>query len=231
MIRYLSVLERCPLFADISAEQLESLFSCLDASEKSFTKNEFIFLAGQPAVSVGIVLSGSVTVLHEDFWGNRSILMRLGPGNLFAEAFSCAGNELLPVSAIADEKTAVMLINCRRIIKTCSTTCIFHTSLIKNLLGVLAERNILLTRKIEHLTKHSTREKLLSYLSSQAQATGRSRFDIPFNRQELADYLSVDRSAMSSELGKMRDEGLLKFERNHFELFSVHEHSSGDFYM
>ncbi len=228
MIGYLSALKSCPLFADISAEQLESLLNCLDASEKSFGKNKFIFLAGEPAVSVGIVLSGSVTILHEDFWGNRSILMRLGPGDLFAEAFSCAGSEPLPVSAIADEKTTIMLIDCRRIISTCSSSCVFHASLIKNLLVILAQKNIQLTRKIEHLTKHSTREKLLSYLSSQAQAAGKSKFDIPFNRQELADYLSVDRSAMSAELGKMRDEGLLRFERNHFELISGQEQSSGD---
>jgi CRP-like cAMP-binding protein len=225
MVKYLSALKSCPLFSDITEKELDSMLSCLDAIEKTYEKNAFIFLAGQPAQAVGIVLTGSVTIQHEDFWGNRAILMRLGPGEMFAEAFSCAGSKNLPVSAEAAEKTTIMLMDCRRIITTCSSACVFHTLLIRNLLNVLAQKNILLTRKIEHLTKHSTREKLLSYLSAQAQLAGAGRFDIPFNRQELADYLSVDRSAMSSELGKMRDEGLLSFERNHFELYAMPEES------
>lgn len=220
MTEHIHVLKKCPLFRDIDKNDLEPLLKCLSAVLKSFDKNQFIFMVGEPASSVGIVLSGSVTVLHEDFWGNRSILTRLGPGELFAEAFSCSDNDTLPVSVIASEKTQLLMVDCKKIITTCSSACVFHTSLIKNLLKILSKKNVQLTRKIEHLSRATTRDKLLSYLSSQAQHLGKSSFEIPFNRQELADYLSVDRSAMSTELGKMRNEGLLDFKRNHFELYS-----------
>lgn len=220
MKTFIPVLKTCPLFKGIDENDLSALLKCLSSTEKSYDKNEFVFMAGDAASSVGIVLSGSVTVLHEDFWGNRSILTRLEPGELFAEAFSCAESDSLPVSVITDDKSVVLLVDCKRIITTCSSVCNFHTILIKNMLNILAHKNTMLTRKIEHLTKHNTREKLLSYLSSQAQLAGKNSFDIPFNRQELADYLSVDRSAMSTELGKMRDEGLLSFDRNHFVLYS-----------
>lgn len=218
--KYITVLKACPLFAGIDKNDLGSLLICLAAVPKSFDKNQFIYMTGDSAGSVGLVLSGSVTVMHEDFWGNRSILTRLGPGDLFAEAFSCSDNDKLPVSVSAAERSEVLMVDCKKIISTCSSVCVFHTQLIKNLLGVLAKKNTLLTQKIEHLSRSTTREKLLSYLSSQAQLYGKSSFEIPFNRQELADYLSVDRSAMSTELGKMRDEGLLSFNRNHFELYS-----------
>ncbi|NLL40108.1 MAG: Crp/Fnr family transcriptional regulator [Clostridiales bacterium] len=224
MVEHIHVLKNCPLFKDIDNNDLESLLKCLSAVSKSFDKNQFVFMAGEPASSVGIVLAGTVTVIHEDFWGNRSILTRLGPGEIFAEAFSCADNDTLPVSVTASEKTQVLLVDCKKIITTCSSTCIFHTSLIKNLLVIMSKKNAQLTRKIEHLSRTTTREKLLSYLSFQAQQLGKSSFEIPFNRQELADYLSVDRSAMSTELGKMRDEGLLDFKRNHFKLYSHIEH-------
>lgn len=220
MKEHIQVLTTCPLFKGIEKNELEPLLKCLSAVPKTFDKNQFVFMAGEPASSVGIVLSGSVTILQEDFWGNRSILARLGPGEIFAEAFSCADNDILPVSVAASEKTQILLVDCKKIVTTCSSACEFHSNLIKNLLTIMSKKNAQLTRKIEHLSRPTTREKLLSYLSSQAQQHGRSSFDIPFNRQELADYLSVDRSAMSTELGKMRDEGLLDFNRNHFELYS-----------
>lgn len=220
MNEYLPVLKSCPLFNVIKTEDITALLKCLSATTKTYGKNDFIFHAGDDASAVGIVLSGRVTVLHEDFWGNRAILTTLGPGDLFAEAFSCADNDKLSVSVVSAEKSKILMVDCKKIITTCSSACIFHVTLIKNLLGVLAKKNALLTQKIEHLSRPTTREKLLSYLSSQAEQVGNSSFEIPFNRQELADYLSVDRSAMSSELGKMRDEGLLSFNRNHFELYS-----------
>lgn len=208
----------CPLFAGIETDKLHSLLDCLAAVKRVYRKDEFIFMAGDQATSVGIVLSGSVRVLQEDFWGHRGILAHIEPGGLFGEAFSCAEKDALPVSVIASEASEVLLVDYRRIVTTCSSACIFHTLLIMNMLRILAEKNILLTRKIEHLSKRTTRDKLLSFLSAQAVFAKSNAVEIPFNRQELADFLCVDRSALSRELGAMQSEGLINYDKNSFEL-------------
>jgi CRP-like cAMP-binding protein len=217
------VLQNCLLFSDIDKADLSALFTCLSAVQKRFRKNAFVFIAGEKTDSIGIVLSGAVHVLREDYWGNREILTRIEPSGLFGEAFACAGigSTLLgklTVSVIAVEESEILLINCERILTFCPLSCAFHATLIRNLAWVLAEKNVTLTRKLEHVAQRTTREKLLSYLSEQAKRAGGNVFDIPFSRQELADYLSVDRSAMSAELSRMRDENLLHWHRKHFEL-------------
>jgi CRP/FNR family transcriptional regulator, dissimilatory nitrate respiration regulator len=218
MTKYLPVLKRCPLFAGIEDLNIEQILPCLSATVRQAEKNSFIFSADDSITAVGLILSGSVHIISEDFWGRKDILSQLGPGELFAESFSCAHADKLPISVVAVEKTEIMLINCRKIIRTCSTACIFHTQLITNMLQIIANKNINLMQKIEQMSKRTTREKLLAYLSAEAQKAGCNDFEVPFNRQELADYLAVDRSAMSSELSKMRDEGLVDFDRSHFEL-------------
>lgn len=218
MKEYLPVLKKCPLFAGVEEANIENILPCLSSVVKKYDKNQFIFEAEDRVTTVGLILSGSVLVIKEDFWGNRDILSQLGPAELFAEAFSCAQLDRLPVSVVAAEKTDVLLVNYKKIVTTCSTACSFHTLLIQNMMKILAQKSVVLMQKLEQMAKRTTREKLLAYLSAEAQKTGGSKFEIPFNRQELADYLSVDRSAMSSELGKMRDEGILDFEKNHFVL-------------
>jgi CRP-like cAMP-binding protein len=213
-----AILQGCPLFSDIEEADLSRLFSCLSAVQKRFEKNGFVFAADEKADSIGIVLSGAVHVLREGFWGDREILTRIEPGGLFGEAFACANVDRLPVSVMAAEESEILLVNCKRIFMSCPSVCSFHAVLIRNLTRVLAEKNVTLTQKLEHVTRRTTRDKLLSYLSEQAKLAGGKVFDIPFNRQELADYLSVDRSAMSAELSRMRDENLLRWHRNHFEL-------------
>ncbi len=216
--QYLPVLKKCPLFADIEDDDIEKILPCLSAIFRKADKNTFIFSAKDRVRDVGLILSGSVHIINEDFWGRKDILSQLGPGELFAESFSCAQEEKLPVSVLAAEPTDYMLIDCRKILKTCTSACVFHTQLISNLLQVIAHKNIRLMQKVEQVSKRTTREKLLAYLSAVSQKAGSSTFDIPFNRQELADYLSVDRSAMSSELGRMRDEGIVDFNKNRFVL-------------
>ena len=208
----------CPLFAGIETAQLDALLTCLTAVKRSYRKGAFIYRAGETAVSVGIVESGGVRVVQEDFWGHRMILAHILPGGLFAEAFSCAQEPRLPVSVIAAEASTVLLVDYRKIVTTCSSSCLFHAQLVMNMLRILAEKNIQLTRKMEHLSRRSTRDKLLSYLSAQAVQAGSSTLEIPFNRQELADYLCVDRSALSRELGLMQTEGLLDYDKNRFTL-------------
>ncbi|MDL2209508.1 Crp/Fnr family transcriptional regulator [Desulfovibrio sp. OttesenSCG-928-O18] len=209
---------RSPLFAGIEESQLESLLDCLTAVKRQYGKDEFVFVAGGKATSVGIVVSGGVRVLQEDFWGHRAILAHIGPGGLFGEAFSCAEKDALPVSVIASEQSTILLIDYRKIVTSCSSACVFHARLVMNMMRILAEKNILLTRKIEHLSKRTTREKLLSFLSAQAVFAKSTTIEIPFNRQELADYLCVDRSALSRELGAMQSEGLINYDKNSFEL-------------
>ncbi|MCL2488699.1 MAG: Crp/Fnr family transcriptional regulator [Oscillospiraceae bacterium] len=218
MKKYFEVLTACPLFADIAEADIQALLRCLSAAQKRYDKNSFIWGEGDTAESIGIVLAGAVHVLREDFWGRRHILTRVEAGGLFGEAFAYAGAEKLPVSVMAAEETVIVFVNGRRIVTSCSSACTFHAGLIKNLTLILARRNMMLTQKLEHITQPTTREKLLSYLSAQARIAGSSAFDIPFNREELADYLSVERSAMSAELSKMRRAGLMRYRKNHFEL-------------
>jgi CRP-like cAMP-binding protein len=168
---------------------------------------------------VGIILTGNVHIIQEDYWGNRSILTHIAPPDLFGEAFACAEMEKTPVSALAVEKTDVLFIDYQKIITICPSACVFHGQLIENMLRILAEKNILLTQKMEILSKRTTKEKLLAYLSFQAIAAKSSSFYIPFQRQALADYLGVDRSAMSSALGALKKEGKIDFEKNWFRLF------------
>ncbi len=212
----LSTLKKSPLFNQIAEIELETMLTCLSVQEKTFPKNTFIFTTEDKVSTVGIVLTGSVHIIKEDFWGNRTIIAKIEAGDIFAETFSCAQVKRLPISVMAAEKSEIMFIDYKKIISTCSSACIFHTRLIQNMLTIIANKNIMLTQKIEYMSKRTTREKLLSYLSAQAQMANSNSFAIPFNRQELADYLSVDRSAMSNELCKLRDEGILLFERNHF---------------
>lgn len=212
------IILNCPLFNGVAKERLPAVLECLGAQKRVFLKNKDILSEEQSAQKIGIVLSGSVDIVKIDFWGNRSILSRIGPGGLFGEAFACAGVSRLPVSAVASGQSEILLLQYQKISGPCPKNCSHHNLLIQNMMKVLAGKNILLTQKIEHITKRSTREKLLSYLSEQAELAGNSSFVIPFNRQELADYLSVDRSAMSNELCKLRDEGILQFHKNCFIL-------------
>ena len=218
MKKDIDILITSPLFTGIDDIDLSSMLNCLSAKKAAFTKDTYILSAGNTATDVGIVLSGSVNIIKEDFWGNRAILAKMQSGEMFGEAFAFARLQKLPVSVVAAEKSEVLFVDFKKITSTCSSSCLFHTQLIQNILKILAQKNIMLTQKLEHIVKRTTREKLLSYMSEQAIKSGTNSFIIPFNRQELADYLSVDRSAMSNELSKLRDEGILEFSKNHFIL-------------
>jgi len=211
-------LKKTSLFRGTSEEELPTLLDCLAPTTREYAKNELILRQGEDVSAVGLVLSGRAQIIEEDFWGNRSILADAWPGDLFAEAYAFLPGELLRVSVVAAEPTTVMLLDGKRMLEVCSSACRFHTRLVQNILAESARKNLALTRKVSHMSKRSTREKLLSYLSGQALGAGSDAFEIPFNRQQLADYLCVDRSAMSSELCKMRDEGLLVFDKNRFQL-------------
>lgn len=211
-------LHRCPLFDSIDKRELGTLLTCLGAVRRSYRRYAYVWMTGQPVASMGILLSGSVHLLQEDFWGNCTIINHLVPGELLGEAFACMGTPHLPISVLATTRTDILWLNYRRVITTCRTTCRFHSRLVQNMLEILARKNVQLMQKMEIMARRSTREKVMAYLSGQAQKIGKTTFEIPFNRQEMADYLSVDRSALSKELCAMRDSGWLLFRKNRFEL-------------
>jgi len=218
MKNYWNVLKTVQLFKGIEETDLQSLLACLAAKSVHFEKGQTVFSYGESIEKFGIVLSGQVQVVQDDYYGNRSILGKIDIGNLFGESFACTGIKTLPVSVITTTESELLFIDCRRLAVPCARACGFHSKLIQNMLHIVSMKNILLTQKIEFTSKRTTREKLLAYLSSEAKKSGGSRFCIPFNRQELADYLSVERSAMSAELSKLRDDGVLRFNKNQFEL-------------
>jgi CRP-like cAMP-binding protein len=226
---FFSVLRVCPLFTGIAEGDIKKLLFCLSVQKKVFDKNNYILTAGEKAekirpdqaIPMGIVLSGSLRVVQDDFWGNRSILSTINPAGLFGEALSCMGMKISPISVVAAEKSEVLLFNHKTIFDACRTPCPFHATLINNLTKILAGKNVMLFQKLEHISRRSTREKILSYLSRRALEAGKNRFTVPYNRQELADYLFVDRSALSRELGRLRDEGILSFRKNTFTMKTI----------
>ncbi len=220
MKEYLEIIKKSKLFENVKDVEMNELFKCLDVKVKSYDKGEFILTQGDEAKDIVLILTGRVHVISEDYWGNRTIFEDLKEGEIFGESFAST-REVLSVGMIAIEKTKVMLIDFTRIIQTCSESISVREIIIKNLLKIISGNNIILTKKIEHMSKRSTREKLLSYLSEQAKINKKSEFSIPFNRQELADYLSVERSAMSNELSKLRTEGILEYQREKFKLLKI----------
>lgn len=218
MDRYLPLIGRSPLFERIDAADVEPMLRCLGARLRSYAKGAYVFRVGDRTTSMGLVLEGSVRLEKEDYWGNRSILASFGPGQSFAEVFACEPDLAFDINAVAAEDAVVLFLDVGRITGMCPTSCAFHARLIRNLLGIIAKRTHALTRKIEHTSKRTTRAKLLSYLSDQAERAESNRFAIPFDRQELADYLSVDRSAMCAELSRMKKDDIIDYNRNRFEI-------------
>ena len=215
---FLPVLRSSRHFSGISDSNITSMLSCLDTKMQTFPKDTFLLRSGDAVDTIGFVLSGSVLVVQEDIWGNRNILSKMGAGQTFATAYACAPNSVPNVSVIAETTVVAMSLNVKRVLNICSSACAHHTQIIQNLLGELAEKNLHLGEKLTHMGQRTTRAKLMSYFSSEAQRLGKFEFDIPFSRQQLADYLAVERSGLSLELGKMKKDELLDFHKNHFVL-------------
>ena len=199
-------LSRSPLFCGIDPQDIPGLLACVSARTRTFKKSEILLHRGEPSAQFGLLLSGSVHIIREDFWGNRSIVGLAGPGEIFAESYALA-LQPLEVSVLAASDGEVL----------------FHAQLSRNLLSMLAQKNLNLTTKIRHMSRKTTREKLMSYLSAQALRANSSEFEIPLDRQQLADFLGVERSAMSATLSRLRDEGILTFHKNRFHLLQSEE--------
>ncbi|MGL5256190.1 MAG: Crp/Fnr family transcriptional regulator [Proteocatella sp.] len=218
MKNFIPMLEKTSLFEHISTSNIEFMLNCLSSKVVHYKKDEFILYSGDNIDSLGMVIKGNVLILKEDFWGNRSIISEVSEGFPFAETYAFISTIPLEVSVVASTDCTVLFLNIKKILNTCSASCTFHNKLIENLLTDVAKKNMILTRKIEHMSKKTIREKILSYLSSESQKNNSASFKIPFDRQELADYLSVDRSALSNELSKLMKENIIIFKKNAFTL-------------
>ena len=221
MEKYLPLLQKSPLFAAMAPEQILSVLHCVGAHRKEVGAGEYILHAGSETRSMGLLLTGSALAVQEDLWGERNIMGKIVPPNTFAEPFAATPGAVLNVSIVASIPSTVLLLNIQKLLTTCSEACPQHALLIRNLVSVLARKNLQLNDKITHMSKRRTREKLLSYLSSQSLRCGSLEFDIPFDRQQLADYLCIERSAMSAELSRLQKDGLLETERSHFRLIAA----------
>lgn len=218
MKKYVPILKRTQMFAGVGEEEIVSMLSCLGAKLCTYKKGDYVLQQGEHLSNITVLAEGDLHIQKDDYWGNRSILGQIAVGEMFGEAYIAPGSGALLYDVVAVEDSAVIFFDVNRIITPCSSACRFHAMVVQNMFFAICEKNRKLVQKIGHISQRSTREKLISYLSEQAKRHNRSQFTIPFNRQQLADFLSVDRSAMSNELCKMRDEGLLEFDKNQFKL-------------
>ena len=218
MKKYIPLLKRTNLFSGVGDEEIAAMLSCLQASEHAYRKGEYVFHQGEQVEHITILADGKLCVQRDDYWGNRSIINMIDAGDMFGEAYASPGSGPILNDVVAVEDSRVIFFDIKKVLTVCSSACRFHSMVVQNLVYALSERNRQLVQKLGHMSKRTTREKLISYLSEESGRQHSGTFVIPFNRQQLADFLSVDRSAMSNELCKMRDEGLLQFEKNRFRL-------------
>ncbi len=218
MKKYIPVLKRTKLFSGVGEEDIASLLSCLGARKKEYKKGEYILREGEHIRDIFILVKGKIHIQKDDYWGNRSILSVISVGEMFGEGYAAPESGALLNDVVAVEVSSVIFFDVKRILTTCSSACRFHNMIVQNMFFAISDKNRKLVQKLGHMSGRTTRVKLISYLSEEAKRQGSSAFTVPFNRQQLADYLCVDRSAMSNELCKMRDEGMIKFEKSRFEL-------------
>ena len=218
MKKYIPILKRTKLFSGVGEEDIASLLSCLGARKKEYKKGEYILREGERISDIFILVEGKIHIQKDDYWGNRSILSVISVGEMFGEGYAAPESGALLNDVVAVEDSSVIFFDVKRILTTCSSACRFHNMIVQNMFFAISDKNRKLVQKLGHMSGRTTRAKLISYLSEEAKRQGSSAFTVPFNRQQLADYLCVDRSAMSNELCKMRDEGMIKFEKSRFEL-------------
>ena len=218
MKKYVQILKKTQIFVGIGDDEISSMLSCLGARLYNYKKGEYVLRQGEHLSDIIVLVKGTLHIQRDDYWGNRSILGQIAVGEMFGEAYVAPESGALLNDVVATEDSAVMLFDVKRILSTCSSACRFHTLVVQNMFFAISEKNRKLVQKLGHMSKRSTREKLISYLSEESKKKNSSYFAIPFNRQQLADFLSIDRSAMSNELCKMRNEGLIEFEKNNFRL-------------
>ena len=215
-----SFLARTQLFRGATPEEITPMLDCLGARVRAYEKGAYIYRMGDTPRAMGLVLKGAVRIESADAWGATAVFAHIEPGQMFAEAYACAPDVPMEVSAIAAQDCQVLLLDAQRVLGICPHACERHTLLARNLLAIIARKNIGLSQRARHTAPKTIRGKALAYLSSQATLRGSRAFDIPFDRQQLADYLCVDRSALSAELSRMKRDNLIDVHKSHFVLKS-----------
>lgn len=219
MKKYIDLLCDTPLFQNINQADMEPMLNCLDPYVRFYKKGNYITHSGESVNSVGVVLRGTVHMLNEDVWGNTAILAIMPEKSIFGETFVCSGSYNSTVSFRAVADCEVLFLSFDKILHSCSKACEFHHQLIDNMVILIAKKNIQLMEKVEIISRKTLREKILIYLSHQAQRTSNLCFTVPMGRLELADYLGADRSALSRELSRMKDDGLIDYDKSTFRLY------------
>lgn len=217
MNKILDNIKSYPIFKSLDKKEIKDIISSSNGTIKTFSKNNYIYHKGDNINKFGIVLEGKIKIVNEDFWGNQNIISVIEPGEIFAEIFTFLQDTPLNVSVISDTDSKVLLMNINNTNKT-NNIQNHNIIFLQNLLNIIANKTFVLNRKIEYLSKRSTKEKILSFLSNQAAQNKKQSFTIPFSRQELADFLAVDRSALSRELSKLQKERIIEFNKNNFRL-------------
>ena len=218
MKRYIPILKNTQLFSGASDEDIEAMLGCLQARLCTYKKGEYVLREGERIERLMMLVKGELHIQRDDYWGNRSIISMVGVGEMFGEAYAAPESGPLMNDVLAVEDSAVIFLDIGKLLTVCPNGCKFHAMAVKNLFFAISEKNRKLVRKLGYMSRRTTREKLIAYLSEEAKRQNSGAFSIPFNRQQLADFLSVDRSALSNELCKIRDEGLIEFEKNRFRL-------------
>ena len=207
-----------PLFDGIRSADRQTMLGCIGYHFSTFRKGDIVAFEAENIKHVGIVISGAVDMVKEDLWGNKTMLVRVRQNELFGETFACGSDNSSVVTFLVSEDAHILFIPFDRVMHSCTMACKFHHRLIKNMVSIIADKNRDLMRKVEVVSKRTIREKLLAYLSIQAQIQQSRYFEIPLGRLELAEYLCVDRSALTRELAKMKDEGLIDYDKNCFRM-------------
>lgn len=210
-------ISKTALFQGCQENDIKHMAKRLNFKTVSYKKKDIIFSVGQTVTNIGLVLLGSVQIEHNDLFGNKSILAIIGVGGVFAEAYACARNEPLMIDVIANEDCEILFISASKLFENCSE-CDSRNKLIQNLVIIGAQKNLQLSKHNMHTTPKTIRGRLMSYFSEQISAQGRNKIIIPFDRQQLADYLNLDRSALSKELIKMKKDGLIEYHKNEFKI-------------
>lgn len=209
---------RLPLFQGMRDAEIQSALSFTSAREKNYSKGTGILFAGDTADAMGLVLEGSVTIESNDMWGNRTILSHVGEGQIFGETYAWLTHEPMLVDAVANEDCRVLFLKISGLRKVTEPIASWQYQLMENLLTISARKNLILSGRSFHTAPKTIRGKVMSYLNSVSLQKGSREFDIPFDRQQLADYLNLDRTALSKELGNMQRDGMITCSRNHFVL-------------
>ena len=207
-----------PLFDGINPDDRKAMLGCIGYHIGTFQKGDIVAFEEENIKHIGILLSGAVDMVKEDLWGNKTMLVRMHKDELFGETFACGEDNLSVVTFMVSEDAKILFLPFNRVMHSCTMACQFHHRLIENMVHIIAGKNRDLMRKVEVVSKRTIREKLLTYLSIQAQIQESRYFEIPLGRVELAEYLCVDRSALTRELVKMKDEGLIDYDRNCFRM-------------